>query len=103
MTIEVISIPDCPNHHPTVDRVKALLNAEGVFAEVREVLVDSVSDVRALRFIGSPTVRVNGKDVEPLAFAQAAMSCRIYEDGSGIPPENLLRRAIVSAAREEHA
>ena len=103
MKIEVISIPDCPNHRPTVDRVRALLSTEGVFADVKEVLVNSNSEARALRFIGSPTVRVNGKDVEAVAFAQAAVSCRIYGDGSGIPPENLLRQAIVSAAREEHA
>jgi len=103
MTIEVISIPDCPNHRPTVDRVRALLKSEGLFAELKEVLVDNDSDARALRFIGSPTVRINGKDVEPVVFTQAAVSCRIYEDGTGIPPEKLLRQAIVSAVREERA
>lgn len=99
MTIEILSIPDCPNHQPTVERVKALLAAGAIFADVREVLVSNESDAKALRFIGSPSVRVNGKDIEPLAFARTGLSCRIYADGTGIPPEALLKSAITSAKK----
>lgn len=101
MKIEVISIPGCPNHRPTVERVKALLRSEVVVADVRETLIDNASAAQALGFFGSPTVRVNGKDIEPLTALRSSISCRIYADGTGVPPEALLKLAIRSAEKEE--
>jgi hypothetical protein len=101
MTIEIISIPDCPNHQPTVERVRAVLSSEALSAKVNEVLVSNASEAEALKFIGSPTVRVNGKDVEPLTFIRTGFSCRIYENGTGVPPEALIKQAIRSAKRVE--
>ncbi len=54
-------------------------------------------------FLGSPTVRVNGRDIEPARADEpgGAMSCRLYrtECGeSGVPPEALLRAAIRTLA-----
>lgn len=98
MTIEIISIPDCPNHQATVELVKQLLGSEHVSAEIKEVLVRNSSQAQAHGFAGSPTVRVNGKDIEVLTFPHTGLSCRIYEDGSGIPPQSLLRQAIISAS-----
>jgi hypothetical protein len=101
MTIEIISTPDCPNHQPTVERVKALVKSEGVKADVREFFINNESDAKALRFNGSPTVRVNGEDVEPLALARTGLSCRLYPDGTGVPPLTLLQAAVSSAKRGE--
>src|SRR5207249_4656775 len=101
MIIEIISIPDCPNHPPTVKRVRGMLSSESLLADVREVLVTSASHAEALRFMGSPTVRINGRDVEALAMEKTGLSCRIYGDGSGVPPEALLKQAINSARQEE--
>jgi len=102
MKIEVISIPGCPNHQPTLDRVKALLISEEVAEEdVREILIDNKSDAQALEFFGSPTVRVNGKDVEPVTALRPSLSCRIYADGTGIPSETALILAIRFAKEEE--
>lgn len=98
MTIEIISIPGCPNHRPTVDLVKQLLGCDDISAEIKEILVRNSWQAKALGFAGSPTVRVNGKDIDVLALPQSALSCRIYEDGSGIPPQSLLRQAILSAS-----
>jgi len=99
--IEVISLPGCPNHQPTLDRVNALLRSEAVIAEVREILVDSDPDPQSSGFFGSPTVKVNGKDVEPLTASRDGISCRIYADGKGVPSEAVLKLAIRSAREEE--
>jgi hypothetical protein len=57
-----------------------------------------------LRFLGSPTVRVDGVDVEPGAEKRRdfAFSCRIYrsEDGaSEQPAESWVRDALIEAAK----
>ena len=95
MTIEIISMPGCPNHHPTVERVRSVLDSElSLTATVIERMVRNPSEAQDVRFAGSPTVLVNGVDLEPLAELRTNLACRIYGSGGGVPSVELLRRAI---------
>lgn len=100
MRVEILYFDGCPHHEPLVGRVPALLHAAGVDAEVVSRRVDSEQQALALRFLGSPTVRVDGRDVEPEAAARSdyGLKCRLYRsvDGvSGQPSDQL----ILAAAR----
>ena len=97
MKIEVLYISDCPNHAPTIERVKQVLASESLSFPVDEVLVSNESEANALQFLGSPSVRVNGKDVEPIENAMPRLSCRIYDDFTGVPSQESVRRAISAA------
>jgi len=99
MKVEVLYFEGCPNHVPTVQRVRTELESVGLPKEVQEVEVRNQEDAEALGFLGSPTVRVNGLDVEPEArnLKGYGMSCRTYVEGrvlSGLPSNNLIRSAI---------
>lgn len=48
----------------------------------------------SLRFPGSPTIRINGRDIEPQETASYGLMCRLYTDGSGAPSHQRLRDAI---------
>ena len=50
---------------------------------------------------GSPTVRVNGRDVEPNAIIVPGLACRLYANGLGVPSEEMVRAAISEAKRRE--
>src|SRR5260370_4083818 len=80
MKIEVLSFDGCPNHNPAVERVQQLLREEGVSAEVLEVNVSDASIAQRVGFLGSPSVRINGLDVEQEARAarEYGMMCRTY-------------------------
>lgn len=95
--IEVLHFEDCPNHLPTVERVSAILREEGCSADVREVLVRDVDTAQRVNFLGSPTVRVNGVDIEPGAKDRKdfGLMCRRYTGGA--PSEELIRAAVRSA------
>src|SRR5260370_10042190 len=67
MKIEVLYFDGCPNHKPAVERVQEVLREEGVSAEVLEVNVSDASIAQEVEFLGSPSVRLNGLDVEPTA------------------------------------
>lgn len=102
MKIEVLYFDGCPNHQPAVERVRQLLREEGFSAEVVEVNVRDASIAQKLRFLGSPTVRVNGLDVEPQARAacEYGMMCRTYAvngRSEGLPSREMLRQAIREA------
>ena len=102
MRIEVLYFDGCPNYKLAVERVQELLRDEGIAAEVLEVNVREPSVAQELGFLGSPTVRVNARDIEPEARTarEFGMICRTYSvDGrrEGTPSRELLRKAIREA------
>ncbi|MEO7144953.1 MAG: hypothetical protein ABI165_15760, partial [Bryobacteraceae bacterium] len=50
-------------------------------------------------FLGSPTVRIDGVDIERSARQRTSfgMMCRTYDGSGGVPSEELIRRAITEA------
>jgi len=73
--------------------------------EVRTRLITDDEHAQRERFPGSPTVRVNGRDVDPAGAQGApyAMACRLYPtpDGpSGTPPERWILDALHAHADE---
>jgi hypothetical protein len=72
---------------------------EGVQASVAVVKVETNEEARTLRFPGSPTIIVDGEDIDPSeADAMYALGCRVYhlEDGrvSPLPSAQMIRRAL---------
>jgi hypothetical protein len=98
--IEIYYTAGCPNRRITVKRVWEVLNDLGVAAEVREVKVDPQFAVPG--FLGSPTVHVNGIDIEPAARTSKWMGLnwRTYREGgemNSAPSKQLIRKAILEA------
>jgi hypothetical protein len=102
MKIEVLYFDGCPNHKLAVESVRELLREEGVSAEVMEVNVNDASIAQEVRFLGSPSVRVDGQDVEPEARTarEYGMMCRTYSVDrrrERLPSREMLRQAIREA------
>lgn len=97
MKVELLFVPGCPNYEPAMERVKKVLAAEALNVEVRCVPVNTADDARALMFPGSPTIRVNGCDVEPDKMSAPGLTCRLYANRTGVPSEEVLRLAVTRA------
>jgi len=97
MRIEVFYFEDCPNHLPTLERIHRVLREEGRHAEVREIPVPDTETALRLRFLGSPTVRVNGIDVEAESRERSdfGLTCRRYS--GDVPSHESIRKAVRSA------
>jgi hypothetical protein len=97
MKIEVLYFEVCPNYRPALDRLRSVLRQEGLSAEVSEIVVNDEAAAKALKFIGSPTIRVNGLDIEvdSRTVEDPAFACRRYADGS--PSEEMIRSALREA------
>ena len=109
MRIEILYVSGCPNHGPAVERVREALEQARASADMFQVEVKDAAAAQAAGFLGSPTVRVNGQDVEHAARSAQAygMMCRTYRyDGClrGVPPSEWIRAAVrEAAARTEDA
>jgi hypothetical protein len=101
--VELLYFDGCPNHEPARALVERLATQLRIAPEIELVEVADPEAAVALRFLGSPTVRVNGRDVEPGADERRdyAFSCRIYRSERGVaeqPEESWVREALTEAA-----
>ena len=101
--VEILYFDGCPNHEPAVALVERIDRELGTGADVRLVNVPDHEAANRLRFLGSPTVRVDGVDVDPLTTQRSdyALSCRIFTTDhgpAGQPEERWVRDALATAA-----
>lgn len=99
MKIDVLYWAGCPSHPEALDLLEAVLAERGVEATVELREITSDEDATRERFPGSPTIRVDGRDVDPAgARGLPALTCRIYHlpDGrvSPIPSRQALEEAL---------
>jgi hypothetical protein len=97
MKIEVLYFDGCPNYLPAVDRLKAVLRKAGLPTEVSEIEITDESAARTVKFFGSPTIRVNGFDIEADSrhVRDTGFACRRYP--GGVPSEEMIRMALREA------
>jgi len=98
MQIDILYFEGCPNHAPTVARVKQIAAEMGLTVPVTEVQITTPEEAQQRRFLGSPTVLVNGVDIDPDARQEAryGLSCRVYPGVAGLPPDDMIRAALQS-------
>lgn len=98
-TIELLYVDACPGAEQLLHRLRELLEGEpgGTTLELR--LIESQDDALRERFLGSPTLRIDGRDIEPGADARTdfGLQCRLYPSPSGplnSPPDDWVRIAV---------
>lgn len=99
LIVEVLSFAGCPNAEQARQNVEEALRLEDVPAVLCEIEVDTPNLATTHRFLGSPSVRVGGYDVEEAAQNRRdyGLMCRTYNMGSalaGAPGVNMIRAAI---------
>ena len=105
MRVALLYFDGCPNHEALLPRLRSLLAEEGVDERVELRRVESAEAAERERFLGSPTVRIDGEDVEPGAGEREdfGLNCRLYrtEEGTaGVPPDRWITEAIRSRAAQ---
>ena len=105
MKIEVFYFDGCPSFPKAMDQVKSVLKEEHVEIAIETVAVETHEDALTHQFLGSPTIRVNGLDVEVQSRGREdfGLKCRLYGNGKnlvGIPDINLIREAIRECQKE---
>jgi hypothetical protein len=100
--VEVLVTPDCPQRKAAIGLVRRVDERHGGQAEIRVIQVVDQAAAERLRFLGSPTIRVDGRDIEPGAEAtsEVVYGCRLFRGPHslhGLPEEDWLHRALQDA------
>lgn len=107
MRIEAYYSRSCGHRDQTQQLIdEALLEANAAGTEVVVIEVDGPEDARAKKVIGSPTVRVNGVDVEygDREPDETSNGCRYYSTPDGwkpVPTRGMIVRALTVARGKE--
>jgi hypothetical protein len=97
--VELLFWAGCPSHPEAEALLTDVLRERGLDAAVERREVYTQAEAEELRFPGSPTIRIDGRDVDPEgASARPALTCRIYRlpDGrvSPVPSREALEAAL---------
>ena len=100
--VEVLYVEHCPNFPAALALVKRVAAELGVEAEVRATMISDQAAAERVRFVGSPTVRVDGCDVDPEGelAGEYTLDCRLYWHEhrlAGYPQERSVRHALLRA------
>jgi hypothetical protein len=99
--IEFLFWEDCPSHPKALELLQEVMAEVEVDSPIEKIEVRTDEDAVRLAFPGSPTIRVDGVDIDAEGAAQmgTALTCRVYvlENGrfSPLPSREMLRRALV--------
>jgi len=106
MHVELLYWDGCPSHPEALSELRAAMSELGLDPggiEVREIDTDDAADEE--RFTGSPTIRIDGKDVQDPQGEPVGLTCRVYlrRDGrvSAVPDPDDLRDALRRALTEQ--
>jgi len=98
--VEILYFDGCPNHEQALALVERISRELGIEPRIELVHVSDQEAAQRLRFLGSPTIRVAGVDVDPRTEARRdyALSCRVFQTKSGVvgqPDERWVREALI--------
>ena len=99
--IQVLFFEGCPHARPAVELARQVAAELCPAAAVQELVVTAEHDLAALGFLGSPTLLVDGRDVEGREGALEHLACRTYEAG-GTPARWMVEAAVLRALRPRH-
>src|SRR5512146_331264 len=101
MKIELLYFDDCSSWKEGLDNIKKALALEGLQAHLELVRVENNQEAGRLKFLGSPSFRINGEDLWGGSRANYSLSCRLYRTEGGLrgsPTVEMLRQALKKSA-----
>lgn len=107
MRLEILYFDGCPAYRAAEETLREALAEEGVEAGVEMVPVNTDEEARRLRFPGSPTIRVDGRDLFPGGAEEREdwrLGCRVYATPEGLkgsPNIEMLREALAKEGAAE--
>jgi hypothetical protein len=101
MRVELLFAEDDPAVMAARQNLVEVLTEDAFETPIQMVAVGSAEDAELLGMRGSPTIRIDGADIDPDWDGPIGMAPRDYDDGP-VPPKDLIRRAVERARGWSH-
>jgi hypothetical protein len=102
MRIEFLYFTGCPSWKRALEDLREVMEEMGIDGEIEMIEIKTEEDVQRHRFLGSPSIRVDGRDIEERMANDTdySMRCRVYRNGlmlQGWPSKEMLKGALEAA------
>ena len=104
MRVELLYTEDDPSYMAARQNLVEVLTEDAFETTIQMIAVRSEADAAFLAFPGSPTIRIDGEDIDPSVAGPVGLGLRAYpgaERGPGasasIPGKELIRTAVERA------
>lgn len=101
MRVELLYWDGDPDYMAARQNLVEVLTEDAFETTIQMIAVASQADADFLSFRGSPTIRIDGRDIHE-TDAPVGLHRRFYSDGSGVPDKQLIRRAVERARGWSH-
>ena len=95
--VEVLVFDGCPHAEAALDLTRRVVERLVPNLQVERLEVDTPEKAAEVGFLGSPSIRVDGEDVEGKRTTRGTLCCRTYEGGAGVPAEWRVEAALLRA------
>jgi hypothetical protein len=107
-TVELLYFEGCPHYDAFLPHLRQLLAHHYPTAPISEINIATEEEAQQHRFLGSPSPRVNGRDVEPAAEGRDGygLLCRIYATPGGlvgVPADQWITDALIGKPADAEA
>jgi hypothetical protein len=95
--IELFYFTDCPSWRAAQQHLQAVLDQLEIESRIMLIKVETNADAAKFEFPGSPTIRLDGKDLFPVDHSDYALGCRVYATPQGLqgaPTKEMIRAKI---------
>ena len=95
--IELLYFDGCPSWQTALENLHQAIAAENLSHQVRLIEITTPQQAQEERFLGSPSFRMNGRDLWSEKRSRYNMSCRVYQTDQGMrgsPTVDMLRVQI---------
>ena len=101
-SIQLVYYEKCPNFKHVLKNLKDALTEEKTNAQIQIIKLSNLQEAKNLQIIGSPTIRINNKDIDPpiKKSTDSSLKCRSYSYHgkiTGWPPKELIIEALRKA------
>jgi arsenate reductase len=100
LKLELYFFVGCPGHEPLRDMVQNILTDLDIAAELQEIDVGAMNQALPPEFKGSPTLLIDGRDIEDRIDALDGLGCRLYQ-GQPLPQRWLVEAALLRALKPQ--
>lgn len=84
MKIELLYFDGCPSWKNGLKNLQSALEEEGLTVPIDVIEVKDNERANQLRFLGSPSFRVDGQELWPEERENYSLSCRVFPSSEGI-------------------
>ncbi len=102
MIIDLLYFDDCPSWEKVMADLETIRKEKILEFSINLVNVKSDEEASKLKFLGSPSIQIDGVDLWPDDRPTYAMNCRMYQTSNGLrgwPSLEMIRQKLLERSK----